>query len=106
MKAVNLFHILWQKNLSCFIFERTLLFMKKIFPLLVVVFVVFISSCTQEYICQCVVKYSGNPPGLPDSAVHEFPIKNTKKNAAKDCEANNTSVTENGITMDEKCQLY
>lgn len=80
--------------------------MKKLLPLILVVFVVCISSCTQEYICQCVVKYQGKPPGIPDSAVHEFPIRDTKKEAAKQCEDNSVLTTNNGITMDEKCQLY
>ncbi|HMN32778.1 MAG: hypothetical protein IT215_01390 [Chitinophagaceae bacterium] len=80
--------------------------MKRFFPLIVIAFILFASSCTSEYICQCVVKYSGNPPALPDSAVFEFAIKDKKKDAAKKCEENSTSITENDITMDEKCQLY
>ena len=80
--------------------------MRKIFPLFVVLIVLFASSCTREYICQCVVTYSGNPPALPDSSVFEFAIKDKKKDAAKKCEENSTTITENNITMDEKCQLY
>lgn len=81
--------------------------MKKILPFLVIAAVMmFMTSCTQEYICQCVVKYSGKPPSLPDSAVHEFTIRNTKKEAAAACEANSVNSTNSGITMDEKCQLY
>ena len=80
--------------------------MRKLLPLILIAFVVTISSCTKEYICQCVVKYSGNPPALPDSTVFEFAIKDKKKEAAKKCEANSTSLTQDNITMDEKCQLY
>ena len=80
--------------------------MRKFLPLILIAFVITISSCTKEYICQCVVKYSGNPPALPDSSVFEFAIKDKKKEAAKKCEANSVSLTQDNITMDEKCQLY
>lgn len=80
--------------------------MRKFLPLILIVFAISISSCTKEYICQCVVKYSGNPPALPDSSVFEFAIKDKKKEAAKKCEANSISITQDNITMDEKCQLY
>jgi hypothetical protein len=80
--------------------------MRKLLPLILIAFVVTLSSCTKEYICQCVVKYSGNPPSLPDSTVFEFAIKDKKKEAAKKCEANSTTLTQDNITMDEKCQLY
>lgn len=80
--------------------------MKNFLPLILIAFVLFISSCTQEYICQCVVKYSGNPPALPDSTVFEFAIKDKKDEAAKKCEANSANLTQDNITMDEKCQLY
>ncbi|MBL7765018.1 MAG: hypothetical protein JNJ58_02915 [Chitinophagaceae bacterium] len=80
--------------------------MKRFLPFLAIVFVMALSSCTREYICQCVVKYTGNPPGLPDSAVHEFKIQDKKKDAASKCEANSTTVTQDNVTMDEKCRLY
>jgi hypothetical protein len=81
--------------------------MKKLTPFLVLlILIVALGSCTQEYICQCVVKYSGKPPGIPDSAVHEFTIRDKKKDAAKLCEENSVSSSNNGITMDEKCRLY
>jgi len=67
--------------------------MRKLLPLILIAFVVTLSSCTKEYICQCVVKYSGNPPALPDSTVFEFAIKDKKKEAAKKCEANSTTLT-------------
>jgi hypothetical protein len=80
--------------------------MKKFVPFLLLISVLFISSCTQEYICQCSIKYTGNPPGLPDTSVVEFLIKDKKKEAAKKCEANSISLSQDGITMDEKCRLY
>lgn len=66
----------------------------------------FFASCTQEYTCQCVIKYTGNPPGIPDSQTVEFMIRDKKDEAAKLCEANSTTVTQFDITMDEKCRLY
>ncbi len=80
--------------------------MRKFLPLLLIIFAVTVSSCTKEYICQCVVKYSGNPPALPDSSVFEFAIRDKKKEAAKKCEANSANITQDNITMDEKCRLY
>jgi hypothetical protein len=80
--------------------------MRKFLPLILVLFIVTISSCTKEYICQCVVKYSGNPPALPDSTIFEFNIKDKKDEAAKKCEANSATLTQDNITMDEKCRLY
>lgn len=80
--------------------------MRKFLPFILVALIVCASSCTKEYICQCVVKYSGNPPALPDSSVFEFAIKDKKDEAAKKCEANSASLTQDNITMDEKCQLY
>jgi hypothetical protein len=80
--------------------------MKKFVPFLLLISLFFVSSCTQEYICQCVIKYSGPPPGLPDTSVVEFMIKNKKKEAAKECEANSITVTNDNVTMDEKCRLY
>jgi hypothetical protein len=43
---------------------------------------------------------------LPDTSVVEFMIKNKKKEAAKECEANSITVTNDNVTMDEKCRLY
>ena len=80
--------------------------MNKALLILSAAFVLTLSSCTQEYICQCVIKYTGKPPGLPDSAVHEFTIRNTKKTATSECEANSILQTNQGVTMDEKCRLY
>jgi len=66
----------------------------------------FFSSCTQEYRCQCVIKYTGNAPGIPDSQTVEFLIRDKKDVAATQCEANSTTVTQFDITMEEKCRLY
>ena len=80
--------------------------MRKLLPLLLLICTLFATSCTQEYICQCVIKYSGPPPGLPDTSVVEFMIKNKKKVAASECEANSTTITSDNVTMEEKCRLY
>lgn len=80
--------------------------MRRILAIGIIGFVLLSSSCTREYICQCVVKYEGRMPNLPDSAVHEFFVRDTKKEAAKKCEANSTTIDENGVKMDEKCRLY
>lgn len=81
-------------------------FMKKLALFLMVAVALFTVSCTREFTCQCTVKYSGNHPGLPDSSTHEFSIMDVKKQAIKKCEANSLTVTEQDITMDEKCRLY
>lgn len=80
--------------------------LKRVLPLLIVALVIFISSCTREYTCQCVAKYSGNQPNLPDTSVHEFLIKDTKKEAAKLCEANSVTVVNDNVTLTETCRLY
>jgi hypothetical protein len=80
--------------------------MKKILPVLIVSVILLVSSCTQEYICQCAIKYTGNPPGLPDSSIVEFKIRDKKKEAIKKCEENSTTSTKDGITLDEKCRIY
>lgn len=92
-----MFYYIWQN------FSKQ---MRNWIPLLAIVVLFTVTSCTQEYICQCVVKYSGQPPALPDSAVFEFKIKDKKKEAAKKCEANSITIDENNVIMDEKCRLY
>lgn len=64
------------------------------------------SSCTREYTCQCVSKFTGNQPNLPDTAVNEFLIKDTKKEATKQCEANSITVVNDNVTLTETCRLY
>lgn len=74
--------------------------------ILLSVIVLCASSCTQEYICQCELSYEGAQPGLPDSSIHQFLIRDTKDEASSKCEANSFETTNNGITMKEACQLY
>ena len=83
-----------------------LIFMKKLLPVLIIPLLFLAASCTREYDCQCVIQYTGNPPGLPDSSIVEFKIRNKKKEAAKECEANSTTSTKDGITLIENCRLY
>jgi hypothetical protein len=75
--------------------------------LLIAVFVsmTVFSSCTREYICQCSIKYTG-APGLPDSTVREYTIKDTKKKAKSTCEANSGTYTTGDITAEEECHIY
>lgn len=68
-------------------------------------FVIAASSCTREYICQCTIKYSGQP-GLPDSSVKEYPITDTKDKAKSTCEANSGTYVNGAITAEENCHLY
>ncbi|RYZ53966.1 MAG: hypothetical protein EOP49_06155 [Sphingobacteriales bacterium] len=64
-----------------------------------------LSSCTRDYICQCTIKYTGQP-GLPDSVVREYPVTDTKKKAKSVCESNSGTYETNGITTTETCKLY
>ena len=80
--------------------------MKNILLIIAILSSLTMGSCTQEYTCQCIVKYTGKPPGLTDSALHEFAIRDTKKEAKSKCEANSTTATADNVTMTEKCRLY
>jgi hypothetical protein len=80
--------------------------MKYLFSSLLVLVVAITSSCTREYTCQCTVKYYGKPPGIADSVVHEFAVRDTKKEASKKCEANSVTTSQDNVTMEEKCRLY
>ncbi|HLO71411.1 MAG TPA: hypothetical protein VK167_11105 [Flavipsychrobacter sp.] len=64
-----------------------------------------LSSCTREYICQCTITYSGQA-GLPDTAVQEYAISNTKKKAKAKCEENSATFDRDGIKAVETCELY
>jgi len=64
-----------------------------------------LSSCTREYICQCTIKYSGEP-GLPDSTVREYEIKDTKKKAKSACEANSGTYTTGNVKTEETCKIF
>lgn len=63
------------------------------------------SSCTREYTCQCTMTYSGQP-GLPESTIHNYQIKDTKKNAKEMCENNSAVYQEGTITTREDCELW
>lgn len=80
--------------------------MNKKISFIAIALLCFFSSCTQEYVCQCTINYTGNPPGLPEQQIVEFKIRDKKDEAAKLCEQNSTTSTKDGITMDEKCRLY
>jgi hypothetical protein len=63
------------------------------------------SSCVQDYTCQCRIKYTGQP-GLPDSLIREYPIRDKKDNAKSLCEQNSQHTEQNGIKTDEDCTLF
>lgn len=65
----------------------------------------FSTSCTREYICQCEIVYSGKP-GLPEPRINEYSIRDTRDNAQKICEENSYSQEEGGIKTEETCLLY
>ncbi len=65
----------------------------------------FSSSCTRKYTCQCEIVYSGKP-GLPEPRVNEYPIRDTRSNAQKLCEQNSYTKEEGGIKTVETCRLY
>lgn len=64
-----------------------------------------LASCTREYTCQCWISYSG-APGLPDSTLHEYTIRDSKKNAKKLCKDNSFTTEHNGVATKEDCALY
>ena len=63
------------------------------------------TSCTQEYVCQCTLKFSGQP-GLPDSSIKQATIKDTKSKAKSTCENSSATYTQGNITTVETCTLY
>lgn len=63
------------------------------------------TSCTQEYTCHCSIKYSGQP-GLPDSTVQNYSIRDKKANAKSLCEDRSKHTEANGIKTDEDCSLF
>lgn len=74
---------------------------------LVMVFILMIgmSSCVRNYICQCQISYTGQP-GLPDTIIKEYDIKDTKSKAQSACKANSKTYDNNGIHTVENCDLY
>lgn len=82
--------------------------MKLRFPILLAacfVCATILSSCTRDYICRCTIKYSGEP-GLPDSSVREYEIRDTKKKATSACEANSGTYQTGNVTTEETCKIY
>ena len=55
------------------------------------------SACTRTYICQCKISYKGQP-GLPDTTINEYDIKDSKENAKNLCEGNSGNYNNNGIS--------
>jgi len=66
---------------------------------------IMFSSCVRDYTCQCQIVYTGQP-GLPDSLIREYPIKDSKKKAKSLCEQNSTTSDNNGIHTEEDCHLF
>lgn len=64
-----------------------------------------LSSCVREYTCQCQIVYTGQP-GLPDTLIREYPIKDSKKKAESTCQGNSTTSDNNGIHTEEDCSLF
>lgn len=83
--------------------------MKKSYTSLLMAFaafvVLFASSCTREYVCQCKMTYTG-APGLPEGQVREYSITDTKKNARNACRANSKTYDNGGIHTVEDCDLF
>ncbi len=80
--------------------------MKRLAVPLLLLLTVGAASCTREYTCQCQIKYTGQP-GLPDSTIKEYPIRDTKEKARDLCKGNSQeATTTSGITTTEICDLY
>lgn len=73
--------------------------------MMLVLVMIMVSSCTREYVCKCTISYSGQP-GLPDTLVREYPVKDTKKKAKAVCEENSQDSEQGGIKSAENCHLY
>ncbi len=83
--------------------------MKKGYTSLLLAFAAFVllfaTSCTREYVCQCQMTYSG-APGLPKDQVREYSITDTKKNAENACRASSKTYDNGGIHTVEECDLF
>jgi len=74
--------------------------------LLAIAFVCFsMTSCIKTYTCHCVIKYSG-APGLPDSTIQEYTLKDQKDNAKDKCKKESATYNNSGIRTEENCYLY
>lgn len=62
-------------------------------------------SCTKEYTCQCRIVYTG-VPGLPDTTVNEYTVRDTKKKAKSICEGNSANFNKDNVTTVETCKLF
>jgi hypothetical protein len=80
--------------------------MKKLTVFILIIFLFGSSSCVREYVCQCKIKYTGSVVGLPDSIYYDKVIKNTRSNSQEHCKSASKSVTTDGITMTQTCDLY
>lgn len=69
------------------------------------VIMVGMSSCVHKYTCQCTTSYSGQP-GLPDSVVQTYEIKDTKSKAQSECESASKTFDNGGIHTVQNCHLY
>ncbi len=74
---------------------------------LIVMFIcmIGISSCVRNYTCQCYISYTGQP-GLPDTVIKTYDIKDTKSSAKSSCQSNSKTFDNNGIHTVENCDLY
>ncbi|MEY4291756.1 MAG: hypothetical protein RL624_569 [Bacteroidota bacterium] len=79
--------------------------MKFIYTSLVLFLLFSMSACTRTYICQCKISYKGQP-GLPDTTINEYDIKDSKENAKNLCEGNSGKYNNNGISSVEDCKLF
>lgn len=81
----------------------------RIFTVFVAVISLFalltMSSCTRDYTCQCTISYSG-VPGLPDTSVNEYTIRDTRNKAKTICEANSASYEKDNVKTVETCKLF
>lgn len=74
-------------------------------PLAAFAIMLLASSCTREYKCQCNISYSGQP-GLPDTVLKEYTVRDTKDKAKSLCEGNSATSESNGIKTVEDCKIY
>ncbi len=76
--------------------------------LLVVAFIFItttMTSCVREYICECQITYTGQP-GLPDTTINQYEIKDTKKKAEQICTGNSGEYANGDIKTKEECVLF
>jgi hypothetical protein len=65
----------------------------------------FATSCTREYTCQCKMTYTG-APGLPQGEVRSYKIKDTKSGAESKCKEDSGEYDRDGIHTVEDCDLF